>query len=48
VIPKLIDQTSILPTPNNDPIRVNIAMAPAIPIDPVQQSFTTANRVREA
>ena len=48
VIPTLIDQTSILPTPNNEPIRVNIAMAPAIPIDPVQQSLTTANNVREA
>jgi hypothetical protein len=48
VIPTLIDQTSILPTPNNDPIKVNIAMAPAIPIDPIQQSLTTSRNIREA
>ena len=48
VIPKLVDQSPILPTPSNEPIRVNIAMAPATPIDPVQQSFTTSNNVREA
>ena len=47
VIPKLIDQTPILPTPNNEPIRVNIAMAPAVPIGPVQQSFQTAETLRQ-
>ena len=47
VIPKLIDQNPILPKPNDTPIQVNIAMAPAVPIDPVQQSFTTADQVRQ-
>ena len=47
VIPKLIDQNPILPTPNDTPIQVNIAMAPAVPVDPVQQSFITSNELRE-
>jgi len=47
VIPKLINQNPILPTPNNTPIQVNIAMAPAVPVDPVQQSFTTSDQVRQ-
>ena len=47
VIPKLIDQTPILPSPSNEPIKVNIAMAPATPIDPVQQSFATSRDVRQ-
>lgn len=47
VIPKLIDQNPILPTPNDTPIQVNIAMAPAVPVDPVQQSFVTSNELRE-
>ena len=47
VIPKLIDQAPILPLPNNEPIRVNLAMAPAVPLDPVQQSFANANTIRE-
>ena len=47
VIPTLIDQTSILPTPNNEPIRVNIAMAPAVPVEPVQQSFQNSKILRE-
>jgi len=48
VIPTLIDQTSILPTPNDEPIKVNISMAPGVPIDPVQQSLTTSNVIRNA
>jgi hypothetical protein len=47
VKPKLIDQTPMLPTPNNEPIKVNIAAAPAVPIDPVGQSFANANNVRQ-
>jgi len=47
VIPRLIDQTSILPTPSNEPIKVNIAMAPATPIDPIGQSLAFSNDVRQ-
>ena len=47
VIPKLIDQNPILPSPSNEPIKVNITMAPATPIDPVQQSFATSRDVRQ-
>ena len=46
VIPKLIDQTPFLPTPNNEPIRVNVAMAPAVPVEPVQQSFQNSKILR--
>ena len=46
VIPKLIDQTPFLPTPNSEPIRVNIAMAPAVPVEPVQQSFQNSKILR--
>jgi len=47
VIPKPLDQEGILPSPSNEPIRVNIAVAPAVPIDPINQSFANSNDVRE-
>ena len=47
VIPKPLDQDSILPSPSNEPIRVNIAVAPAVPIDPINQSFANSNDVRQ-
>lgn len=47
VMPKLIDQTPFLPSPSDEPIKVNIAAAPAVPIDPIGQSFGISNNVRE-
>ena len=47
VVPKLIDQTPILPSPSNEPIRVNIAMAPATPIDPIGQSLALSKDIRQ-
>ena len=38
---------SIYSVLSNEPIKVNIAMAPATPIDPIGQSFTTSDAVRE-
>lgn len=47
LIPKLIDQGVFLPTQNNDPIKVNIAQAPAVPLGPVMINFNGSDIIRE-
>ena len=46
LIPTLIDQSSILPTPNDEPIKVNIAKAPAVPLGNNVSPLQFSNDVR--
>ncbi len=47
LINKPMDQSGLLPPQNNDPIRVEIAKAPAVPLGSVSQSFNTSNGIRQ-
>ena len=47
LIPKPIDQSVFLPPQNNEPIKVNIAQAPAVPLGPVMTNFNGSNIIRE-
>ena len=47
LIPKPIDQNVFLPLQNNDPIKVNIAQAPAVPLGPEMINFNGSNIIRE-
>jgi hypothetical protein len=42
-----MDQSGLLPPQNNDPIRVEIAKAPAVPLGSVSQSLNTSNGIRQ-
>ena len=47
LIPNPIDQSVFLPTQNNEPIKVSIAQAPAVPLGPVMVNFNGSNVIRE-
>lgn len=47
LIPKPIDQSVFLPPQNNEPIKVSIAQAPAVPLGPVMVNFNGSNVIRE-
>jgi len=47
LIPNPIDQNVFLPPQNNEPIRFEIAQAPAVPIGPVDINFSGSSNIRE-
>ena len=47
IVPKPIDQSVFLPTQNNEPIRVEISQAPAVPLGPVDVNFSGSSNIRE-
>ena len=47
LIPKPIDQSVFLPPQNNEPIQVQIAQAPAVPLGPVMVNFNGSQNIRE-
>ena len=47
VIPKPIDQSVFLPPKNNNPVRVEISQAPAVPLGPVDITFNNSSTIRE-
>ena len=47
LIPKPIDQSVFLPPQNNEPIKVEIAQAPAVPLGPVMVNFNGSQDIRE-
>ena len=47
IIPKPLDQTAALPKPTNEPIKVNIAKAPAVPVGPNVPNWQYADVIRE-
>ena len=46
LIPKPMDQTALLPTPNEDPIKIELAPAPAVPLGAAQVYFNNSNNIR--
>tara|TARA_B110000285_G_C14961246_1_gene531801 strand:+ start:377 stop:1003 length:627 start_codon:yes stop_codon:yes gene_type:complete len=47
LVPKPIDQSVFLPPQNNEPIKVNISQAPAVPLGPVMVNFNGSADIRE-
>ena len=47
LIPTLIDQSVFLPEENNEPIKVNIARAPAVPLGSSVSPLQFSNVVRD-
>ena len=47
LIPRPIDQSVFLPPQNNNPIRVEISQAPAVPLGPVDVNFSGSSNIRE-
>lgn len=42
-----MDQSGLFPPQNNDPIRVEVAQAPAVPMGNISQSFNTSDQIRQ-
>jgi hypothetical protein len=47
LISEPIDQSGFLPPQNNNPIRVEISQAPAVPLGPVDVNFSGSSNIRE-
>jgi|TARA_X000000950_G_scaffold287551_1_gene400263 hypothetical protein len=47
LVPRPIDQSVFLPPQNNNPIRVEISQAPAVPLGPVDVNFSGSSNIRE-
>jgi hypothetical protein len=47
LVPKPIDQSVFLPAQNNEPIKVNISQAPAVPLGPVMVNFNGSADIRK-
>jgi hypothetical protein len=47
IVPRPIDQSVFLPSQNNNPIRVEISQAPAVPLGPVDVNFSGSSNIRE-
>ena len=47
LVPNPIDQSVFLPPQNNNPIRVEISQAPAVPLGPVDVNFSGSSNIRE-
>ena len=47
LIPKPLDQSVFLPPQNEEPIKVQIAQAPAVPLGPVMVNFNGSDVIRE-
>ena len=47
LVPKPLDQSVFLPPQNNEPIKVNISQAPAVPLGPVMLNFNGSANIRE-
>ena len=45
-IPEPIDQSIFLPSPSNEPIKVNIAKAPSVPVGPNSPNLQTSDNLR--
>jgi hypothetical protein len=47
LLPKLIDQSNILPIQNNIPIKVEITQAPGVPLGPIDVNYIGSSTIRE-